>query len=64
MKVHPKYMGLVLPSIQQLWYREAQVDDKTTMSGESMCQVSGGQFPLAFIWSRVFRYRLIPGISG
>jgi hypothetical protein len=40
MRVHPKYSGLVPPSIQQLWLREAPVDGRTTMSSESVCQVA------------------------
>jgi hypothetical protein len=38
--IYPKYSGLVPPSIQQLWYREAPVDGRTTMSSESVCQVT------------------------
>jgi hypothetical protein len=40
MRVYPKYSGLVLPSIQQLCWREAPVDGRTTMSSESVCQVA------------------------
>jgi hypothetical protein len=39
-KVQPKYCGLVPPSIQQLWQRKSPVDGRTTMSSESVCQVS------------------------
>jgi hypothetical protein len=38
--VYPTYSGLVSPSIQQLWQREAPVDCRTTMSSESVCQVA------------------------
>jgi hypothetical protein len=38
--VYPKYSGLVLSSIQQLWQHEAPVDGRTTMSCESVCQVA------------------------
>jgi hypothetical protein len=37
---NPKYSGLMPPSIQQLWLREAPVDGRTTMSRESVCQVT------------------------
>jgi hypothetical protein len=37
---YPKYSGLVPPSKQQLWKREAPVDGRTTMSSESVCQVA------------------------
>jgi hypothetical protein len=37
---YPKYSGLVPPSIQQLWCREAPVDGRTTMSSESVCNVA------------------------
>jgi hypothetical protein len=48
-KVYPKYSGLVQPSMQLLWQREATVDDRATMSSESACQVArswvyGGSF--------------------
>jgi hypothetical protein len=39
-EVYPKYSGLVQPSIQQLWKREAPIDGRTTMSTESVCQVA------------------------
>jgi hypothetical protein len=35
---YPKYSGLVPPSRQQLWLREAPVDGRTTASSESVCQ--------------------------
>jgi hypothetical protein len=35
-----KYSGLVLPYTQQLWYRKALVDGRTTMSSESVSQVA------------------------
>jgi hypothetical protein len=37
---YPKHYGLLLPSIQQLWYHKAPVDGRTTMSSESVCQVA------------------------
>ena len=37
---YPKYSGLVPPTIQRFWYREAPVDGRTTMSSEFVCQVS------------------------
>ena len=37
---YPKFLWLVLSSIQQLWYHEAPVDGRTTMSSESVCQVA------------------------
>jgi hypothetical protein len=39
-RVYPKYYGLLPSSIQQMWYREAPVDGRTTMSSESVCQVA------------------------
>jgi hypothetical protein len=39
-RVYPKYSGLVPPSIQQLWLREAPVYSRTSMSSESVCQVA------------------------
>ena len=38
--VDPKFSGLVPPSAQQLCYRQAKVDGRTTMFSESACQVS------------------------
>jgi hypothetical protein len=40
MRVYPKYSGLVPPSLQQLCYREAPADGRTTMSSESVCHVA------------------------
>jgi hypothetical protein len=39
-RLHPTYSGLVPPSIHQLWYSEAPVDCRTTMSSESVWQVA------------------------
>jgi hypothetical protein len=39
-RVYPKYSRLVPPPIQQLWWREAPVDGRTTMSIESVCLVA------------------------
>jgi len=37
---YPKFSRLVPPSIQQLWWREAPVDGRTTMSSASVRQVA------------------------
>jgi hypothetical protein len=68
-RVHPKYSGPMPPSTQQLWEREAPLDGRTTMSSKSVCHVARswvdvGSFHTRFFWSRVFRYRPSPGISG
>jgi hypothetical protein len=39
-RVYPKYSGLLPPTIQQLFYREAPVNRRTTMSSESVRQVA------------------------
>jgi hypothetical protein len=52
--VHPKYSGLVPPSIQQLWYREAPVDCRTTMSSESVCQAARSWQDVCSFHTRLF----------
>jgi hypothetical protein len=39
-RVYPKYSALVPAPIQLLWYSEAPVDGRATMSSESVCQVA------------------------
>jgi hypothetical protein len=65
-RVYPKYSGLVPPSIQQLWYREAPVHGRTTMSSESLCQVARGrgQFSHAFSGEVYDFYSVSPEYFG
>jgi uncharacterized protein YdiU (UPF0061 family) len=39
-RVYPKYPGLLPQTIQQLFYREAPVNRRTTISSESVCQLA------------------------
>jgi hypothetical protein len=54
MRVHPKYSGLVPPSIQQLWWREAPVDGRTAMSIDSVCQVACSWVDVGSLHMRLF----------
>jgi hypothetical protein len=57
---HPKYSGLVPPPIQQLWKREAPVDDRTTMSSESVCQVARSWVDVGSLHTRlVVRFMIV-----
>jgi hypothetical protein len=51
---YPKYSGLVPPSIQQLWSREAPVDGRTTMCSESACQVARSWVNVGSFHTRLF----------
>jgi hypothetical protein len=53
-RVHPKYSELVPPSIQQLWYREAPVDGRTTMSSKSVWQVVCSWVDVGSFHTRLF----------
>jgi hypothetical protein len=53
-KYYPKYSGLVPLSIQQLWYRKAPVDVRTSMSNESVCQVSRSWVDVGSFHTRLF----------
>jgi hypothetical protein len=55
---HPKYFGLVPPSIQQLWQREAPVDSRTTMSTESVCHVARCWVDVGSFHTRLFLFSL------
>ena len=51
---YPKFSGLVPPSIQQLWKREAPVDGRTAMSSESVCQVALSWVDVGSFYTRLF----------
>jgi hypothetical protein len=53
-RVYPKYSGLVPPSIQQLWQREAPVAGRTTMSSEPACQVARSWMDVGSFHKRLF----------
>jgi hypothetical protein len=50
----PKYSVLVPPSVQQMWWREAPVDGRATMSNESVCQVARSWVEVGSSHTRLF----------
>jgi hypothetical protein len=51
---YPKYSGLVLPSIQKLWRREALADGRNPMSSESVCKVARSWVDMGSFHMRLF----------
>jgi hypothetical protein len=61
-RVNPKYSGLVPPSIQQFWKREALVYGRTTMSSEPVCLVARSWVDVGSVYTRlVVRFMIFRG---